>query len=105
MTKLRNDRLIPAVTKSTISRVPKGRREYDRRTKEVFRIICLDLIERGRLEKISVHTVILYCDSFYIYMDAMDQIFADKQLTTKDRQTDRKSPLFQIKKHNKLHNL
>ena len=98
MTQLRNDRLIPAVTKSTVTRVPKSRPEYDKRTKEVFKIICLDLINRGRFEKISTHVVIQYCDSFYVYMNAMDQIFAEEKLTTKDRNTDRKSPLFQIKK-------
>ena len=94
MAKFRKDRELKPVKTTHLEKVPPARKEWDRRTKALFKKVCLDLIARGRLEDVTVHAVNQYCDCFYIYRLCMDEIFSMESLTTKDRNADRKNPVF-----------
>ena len=98
MAKYRKDREITAITTNAVQDRPETPQRYDKRTKEVYNIICQDLIERGRLESANLHLVEFYCDSFMIYKMAMDEITEMSKLTTKDRKTDRKHPVYHVRR-------
>lgn len=98
MTKHRKDREIAAITTNVVQEPPKCPQRYDSTTKEVFNIICQDLIDRGRLESPTLHLVEFYCDSYMIYKMAMDEISEMARLTTKDRKTDRKHPVYHVRR-------
>ena len=98
MAKYRKDREITAITTNAVQDRPETPQRYDKRTKEVYNIICQDLIERGRLESANLHLVEFYCDSFMIYKMAMDEITEMAKLTTKDRKTDRKHPVYHVRR-------
>ena len=97
-TKYRNDREIAAITTSSITDTPTAPERYDKRTQELFLIICQDLINRGRLELANLHLIEFYCDSYMVYKMAMDEISDMAKLTTKDRKTDRKHPVYHVRR-------
>lgn len=98
MTKYRKDRQIPSITTEPITRlpsVPTNRRDtWDKETKALWKTTNQDLIARGRLEKVTLHVVRQYCDCHYIYEKAWAEIAELESLTTKDRKTDRKNPVY-----------
>lgn len=98
MTKYRKDREIAAITTNVVQEPPQCPQRYNSTTKEVFNIICQDLIDRGRLESPTLHLVEFYCDSYMIYKMAMDEITEMSKLTTKDRKTDRKHPVYHVRR-------
>lgn len=82
---------------SKVPRVPD--RGWSKATISLFRTSCNDLIRRGRLWPATLHLLELYCDSFEIYQLATNEILEDaKNLTKTDRDTTRKSVLFQVRK-------
>lgn len=96
MTKFRSDRQIPGITTDTIQRVPKPpRNEWDKETKDLWKTACKDLIARGRLERVTLHVVKQYCDCSYIYEKCWAEMATLESITTKDRRTDRKNPVYQ----------
>ena len=98
MAKYRKERDIPAIRTSTVVEMPPVPERYDARTREVYELLCADLIKRGRLETVGIHLIELYCDSYLIYRAAMDEISEMAKLTTKDRQADRKHPIYHVRR-------
>jgi P27 family predicted phage terminase small subunit len=98
MAKHRKDREIPAITTNAVQEPPQAPERYDSFTKKIFDLLCADLIQRGRLEDVGLHLVELYCDSYMIYKMAMDEIAEIAKLTTKDRKTDRKHPVYHVRR-------
>ena len=98
MPEFRKTRQLPAIRTDAINDRPEPPAHYEKRTKQVFNIICTDLIERGRLESATLHLIEFYCDSFIIYKMAMDEIAEMAALTTKDRKTERKHPVYHVRR-------
>ena len=83
-----------------MARNPRVPSKYkDERVKDVWRLICADLSQRGRLYHVLVHILQQYCDAYELYLAACDTL-REEGATTKENYTEalRKHPMLQVRK-------
>lgn len=98
-TYIKYDRLKVAVPGELLTKVPPSPDGYSPQVAEVFRLVCEDLMFRGRLTIVVLHLVAQYCDSYQFYLIANDTL-AQEGFTVDEETTGatRKHPAMQARK-------
>lgn len=94
----RKDRVRPAIEGEILKRVPRPPKHLAKgEPGKLWKIVCKDLLSRGRLYSVGTHIVRQYVESFAIYNDATQQIFGGEKLSVRDGDAQRKNPIYQIR--------
>lgn len=98
MSGFRKDRVRPAIDGDILSKIPLAPKHIRKgEPGKLWKVVCKDLLDRGRLYSVGTHIIQQYVESYAIYDDATSQIFDGESISVKDGDAQRKNPIYQIR--------